>query len=806
MNSQDFVRLDAASETIVDNYIQAEMASENMVGVSVGVIKDGEIVYLKGFGFEDDDCNVSASVNTMYRLASISKTFTAVSALQLWEDNLLDLTEDIRNDVPEYPVKPQGTITMEDLLSNESGIQHYAQVDNYDFLARDLYINDHLLDYDPVSAIDVFKDQPILFTPGTDYNYSTFGFNLAAAVVEKVGNEPFETQVKDRIVDVADMPFFQPAFGGKEVFYNEATGYIDVAGSPEIDKGGSANYIDVSWKMGGGGWMCTARDLTHFVKSFIGDELMDAATVDTMAANHDPANGSNYGYGISTGFRNGDTLLWHSGNQSWCATLIYFSPENHSGVAIMTNNRSSDVFPVTRLIYDEIPSLTVSGSAYVNPIPTSLTAPTLPSPSNGATDQNTSLNLNWSDIDYADKYICEIADNPGFTNSEIDTIRSDTFAKNNLAANTVYYWRIKAINEFIYSGISSAWSSTFSFTTGTSTLLTILPFVEDFENIHYLLYSTNDLVKSGVGYQWEFIEEDNVGRAKFGIWSITNNGGKGALTLDALPTNGTITNTNYAILTLDLAKYVGSTDMTLDFDYIQHGEENHSIDRVWIRGNNTETWLEIYNWYANKAANGIVKQVSNLDIDNLLTSNGQSLSATFQLRIGQRDNSYADNSTSLDGVTFDNIVIDGTYCLSNPTVTSPADSGAGSLRQVLEDMCSGHIATISPALNGIPLDLSGGEIVISKNVTVLGQGPSNSIISGMLANRLFNVSIGMDFNLEEITLKDGSEVINGGAIYNSGTLSLKNVILENNIEGGQTKAISGIGDVVIKPSIVTIKE
>jgi hypothetical protein len=145
-------------------------------------------------------------------------------------------------------------------------------------------------------------------------------------------------------------------------------------------------------------------------------------------------------------------------------------------------------------------------------------------------------------------------------------------------------------------------------------------------------------------------------------------------------------------------------------------------------------------------------------------------------------------------------------CISNPIVTSAANSGAGSLRQALEDMCPGDVATISPALNGIPLDLSGGEIVISKNATLLGQGPANSFLTGMLANRLFNVSTGMEFELEEIALKDGSEVINGGAIFNSGILRMKNVILENNFEGGQTRAISGAGDVVIKTSNVVIKE
>lgn len=663
--SQDFSGLNTASQNTVEGYIQSEMANENMIGVSVGIIKNGEIVFLKGFGLANRELGINADVNTMYRIASISKTFTAIAALQLWEDSLLSLTSNIQNYVPEYPNKPQGVITAEDLLSNESGIQHYSQNTSYNTDSRNHYIIEHPYDYDPIAAIDIFKDQSILFTPGSAYNYSTFGFNLLAAVVERAGSAPFEDQVKTRIVQTADMPFFQPAYRGKMPFYKQATGYDEENNAIIVDKGGNSDYDDVTFKLGGGGWMATVRDLTHFMKAFIHGDLLESGTATTMGTNHDPTNGTNYGYGIQTAIRNGDTLLFHSGSQTWTKSMIYFSPENHNGVAILTNSRHANIFPLARLIYDNLPNLTATGSSYSNPIPTSLAISSLLSPANNATVLNPTTQLSWTTIDYTDKYEFEYANNSAFTNSIVAQTTDTSVFLNGLAQNQTYFWRVRALNDYIYGGISGSWSNTYQFSTDNLTGISTLPFREDFENYHGLQYWSKDNIYSGNGYKWSFQHDNEVGRAKFGIWSITSITGDGALTLDALSSGGDSICTNYATLTLDLESYVNSTDLTLGFDFMHHGEESHPEDKVWIRGNDTEAWLEIYDWFLNNGGSGVTEQVVNLDIDSLLSVNGQQPSATFQLRFGQRDNSYASDSSANDGLTIDNIIIDGTVITAN---------------------------------------------------------------------------------------------------------------------------------------------
>ena len=138
---------------------------------------------------------------------------------------------------------------------------------------------------------------------------------------------------------------------------------------------------------------------------------------------------------------------------------------------------------------------------------------------------------------------------------------------------------------------------------------------------------------------------------------ITNNGGKGALTLDGLSTNGQVYCSKFATLTLDLSMHTSANDLELSFDYIQHGEESHLDDRIWIRGDSNNVWIEIYDWFANRQPDGVLKQVTGIDIDSFLQTNGQVPTNSFQLIFGQHDNSYAENVSAKDGVTFDNIFI-----------------------------------------------------------------------------------------------------------------------------------------------------
>lgn len=100
------------------------MRAQHAVGVAIGLIDDREVVYVKGYGLADREHRTATTRRTLFRWASVSKTLTAVRAMQLWEAGELDLDRDVRAYVPEFPDKGH-VITVRQLLSHQSGLPHY---------------------------------------------------------------------------------------------------------------------------------------------------------------------------------------------------------------------------------------------------------------------------------------------------------------------------------------------------------------------------------------------------------------------------------------------------------------------------------------------------------------------------------------------------------------------------------------------------------------------------------------------------------------------------------------------------------
>ncbi len=211
-------------------------------------------------------------------------------------------------------------------------------------------------------------------------------------------------------------------------------------------------------------------------------------------------------------------------------------------------------------------------------------------------------------------------------------------------------------------GDVSIWKGPFYFATLCPSLsAATLPIVEDFESASGT-YLQNQEVLCAPTYKWNYetsLASD--GRLRFAVPGFANNGSSAA-TLDRVSSGGTVT--NYLILTADLSSYSSSSILGLEFSYMHHSEESHANDRVWIRGSNTDAWVEIYDLYTNQGTAGIYNQVISLDIDSILANAipPQRVSSTFQVRFGQEDTSPANSTTGTDGYSFDDITIREVWC------------------------------------------------------------------------------------------------------------------------------------------------
>jgi CubicO group peptidase (beta-lactamase class C family) len=208
---------------------------------------------------------------------------------------------------------------------------------------------------DVVVALDVFKDSPLANQPGAKYNYSTQGYVLLSAVVQRAGKERFAEQVKQRIAKPLGMGAFRPDYQWEEI-PDRAIGYLRDEGVIRRRKRDEVD--DVSWKLGGGGFTSPATDLAKFGIGILDRKLVSEATEKQMWTVNKPpdATGADpYGYGFFViTLPDGRTLVGHDGSQQKAKTALLLDPKAKKGIAVMSNSEWCDAMKLAMALMDEI--------------------------------------------------------------------------------------------------------------------------------------------------------------------------------------------------------------------------------------------------------------------------------------------------------------------------------------------------------------------------------------------------------------------------------------------------------------------
>ncbi len=304
----------------------ARMAEIGIPGLSVAVSVHGRTVWAEGFGMSDLENRVPVRPDTRFRIASISKSLTAAAVGLLVQEGRLDLDAPVQNYVPSFPLK-SGEVTTRLSAGHLAGIRHYrgdefASAEHYD---------------DVVDALEIFQDDPLIHPPGSEYSYSTYGWNLVSAVVQGASGRPFLRYMRVRVLDPLGMDetvaeYVDSIIPGRARFYVR---------SPE-DRVLNAPFVDNSNKWAGGGYLSTARDMVVYGSSYMDGTLLDPATVDLLWTPQRTTAGESTGYGIgwSSADVDGVRNVWHTGGAMGGSTILLLLPDEGVAVAILTNLQS----------------------------------------------------------------------------------------------------------------------------------------------------------------------------------------------------------------------------------------------------------------------------------------------------------------------------------------------------------------------------------------------------------------------------------------------------------------------------------
>jgi serine beta-lactamase-like protein LACTB, mitochondrial len=332
----------------IHKLVSAYMSKNSVPGMSIAVVVDGKVAWSQGYGIADIEHRIPATTGTEFRTASIGKTMTATAAMRLVDQGKLDLNADIRDYCPAFPAK-QWRITPWNLLTHTSGIRHYGGPHDQEEQTSAVHYNN------VVDAMAPFKDDPLLFEPGTKYQYSTYGYDVLGCVIEGASHTNFLTFMRTNVWEPAGMAATRdddPA----AIVPNRAAKYTLVAGQIR-----NAPAIDMSNKMGAGGYLTTIVDLARFLEAAMDGRLVKPATFQQMITPAKLSNGEAVGYGLGWGVETeewkGDRWVFHGGSTPGVSGFVAMMPKHRFAVAFLTNldnlpERNELAEDVTRLVLD----------------------------------------------------------------------------------------------------------------------------------------------------------------------------------------------------------------------------------------------------------------------------------------------------------------------------------------------------------------------------------------------------------------------------------------------------------------------
>jgi CubicO group peptidase (beta-lactamase class C family) len=323
-------------ETFLDALIPSQLRNRNIAGAVVSVVKDGQVLFQKGYGFADvEEKKPMLPDQTLFRPGSISKLFTATAVMQLVEQGKLDLDRDV-NDYLDFsiPKTYPEPVTLRQLLTHTGGFEETL---------KNLFVA-HESDLKPLRTYLVKEMPARIFQPGKISSYSNYGFALAGYIVERVSGEKSERYIENHILKPLGMnhsTFDQPL--PTQLAPQMSKGYLSASKKPR----------DFEWVQAApaGALTTTAADMTRFMLAFLQDGAVDGVsilrpeTVRQMETRQFEFHPMLTGLGITfmEYLLDPVRIIAHGGDTVYFHSDMILVPEAHFGYFLSYNSLGKDV-------------------------------------------------------------------------------------------------------------------------------------------------------------------------------------------------------------------------------------------------------------------------------------------------------------------------------------------------------------------------------------------------------------------------------------------------------------------------------
>lgn len=339
----------------IDAVTKQEIESGQVAGAAIAVLKDGRLIFAKGYGRSNLELETPVTTKTVFRIGSLTKQFTAAGVLLLAEQGKVKIDDKLSRYLPEFPRANE--VTLRDLLNHTSGIHSFTEGPVIDKISR-TGVTVHQL----VAAIAT-QERPYDFDPGTGWWYSNSNYALLGAVIEKVSGATWATFMKTEIFDKLGMTD-TAADDAADVIPGRATGYSLISDTP--GKFRNADFTDMSVPYAAGALRSTVGDLARWRAALFGGKLLNPVSLKEMLAVGRLRNGAPnqtaiawpggkasppppglvpgyYAFGLDHHSENGRPIIGHDGSIAGFDAVMRTYVDSDLTIIVLTNTDGASI-------------------------------------------------------------------------------------------------------------------------------------------------------------------------------------------------------------------------------------------------------------------------------------------------------------------------------------------------------------------------------------------------------------------------------------------------------------------------------
>lgn len=310
--------------------ILAAYQDEN-TGASLLIIRDGEVSLQRSYGYADLEHRTKVKPETNFRLASVTKQFTAACILQLIQEGKLSLTTTLTEAFAGFPAYGS-EVTIKHLLTHTSGIPDYE-----DYVA-DTAFNPQIKDQ---GVLDILmKLDSSYFTPGSKFRYSNSGYALLALMVEKYSGQPFASYLQQHIFKPLGMNATLAHIKGENIVTDRAYGYTWTDDHWERRDQSSTSAV-----LGDGGIYSNVLDLFKWDQALYTDRILPSHLIEEAFAYNQLTNGDTIKYGYGWHLKQndkGEQVVYHTGSSTSFRNIFYRIPSKRFSIILLTNRNEPE--------------------------------------------------------------------------------------------------------------------------------------------------------------------------------------------------------------------------------------------------------------------------------------------------------------------------------------------------------------------------------------------------------------------------------------------------------------------------------